>query len=426
MSNIFGTKLDPYAEIKTMMAMKGKKQRVKVGHVPSMINQNEDLYVDISNMGQNDVIFPSSIKLLFYLELTGTNTKRTIVSNIGKSLVQNLRITLKDNEVQNISAYRVLATYKDLWLPKFDRENNLILEGINPNDGTIRALQVKATDHVGTDEEKAIVAAYGSTFCIPIGKMFELTRDLPFYQPGLHDRLQFVIHFASYGDVIKDAGTPAVGSTAAKPADSAYKITNIALEFDKVNNEALASAMMSRYSRLALPYERVLRSKVVTIKKADTSYNLQIDTPAKSLKGVLLLFVDPGKVKAYSGANEVFYNPKIEKISITVEGEPNELYTHAMLPKDHLEQIVNLFGSHDSKVIGQFFTERYALFVDFRASPDHSLHGSGRPLQRVSDGITLHMTKKADGTTGDIKCYVFLLQDAQLNILDGCFHSVEY
>lgn len=84
--------------------------------------------------------------------------------------------------------------------------------------------------------------------------------------------------------MIKDSGAAASGSTAAKPTDSTYKITNITLEFDKVNHEGLASGMMSLYSRLALPFERVLRNKVITMTKEDTSYNLQIDTPAKSLK----------------------------------------------------------------------------------------------------------------------------------------------
>lgn len=68
-SAIFGKKLVPYADIKTMLAMKGKKQRVKVSHVPSTINQNEDLYVDLPNMWQNDVIFPGTLKILFDLEL---------------------------------------------------------------------------------------------------------------------------------------------------------------------------------------------------------------------------------------------------------------------------------------------------------------------------------------------------------------------
>lgn len=84
-------------------------------------------------------------------------------------------------------------------------------------------------------------------------------------------------------------------------------------------------------------------------------------------------------------------------MGLTVEGEPNELYSHHMLASDPFEQIVNLFGSNDSTVtIGQLMTERYALFVDFRVKPDHMLHGSGRPLQGLSDGITLHITKKVD------------------------------
>lgn len=79
------------------------------------------------------------------------------------------------------------------------------------------------------------------------------------------------------------------------------------------------------------------------------------------------------------------------------EGESNELCSHSMLPKDHFKQIVNLFKSHYSKVtIGNFWNQNYALVVDFRSIPDDSLHSSGRPLQRLSDGITFHITKRAD------------------------------
>ncbi|XP_057308964.1 uncharacterized protein LOC130647207 [Hydractinia symbiolongicarpus] len=282
-----------------MFSIKGKRQRVKVSHTPSMINQKEDLYVDIPNMGMNNVICPGFLKLLFDLEITGTNTNRTIVNNIGKTLVRDLRITLNSREVQNISDYSTFAVYRDLWLPRFERENELTLEGIGVPDGATRQLQVKSTFKPGDGEEKAIAKAYGNTFCIPLGKMFELTRDLPFYQAGLHDRLQFVLHFAPYRAVIKDEGTPRSGSGSSavenKPADATYKITNITLEFDKVYHEGLASTMVSRHSRLALPYERVLRSKVVKMQKANTSY--------------------------------------------TVEGEPNELYSYTMLPKDHFKQV---------------------------------------------------------------------------------------
>lgn len=133
---------DSYVEIKTMMAMEAKRQRAKVSHVPSTINQNEDLDV-------HDVIFPRSLNLLLDLELTETNTKRTIVNSLG----MNLRITLNDNEVRSTNDYNVIVVYRDMWLPKLELENNQNLDGINPNDGTIRALQVKASNYVGTDDE---------------------------------------------------------------------------------------------------------------------------------------------------------------------------------------------------------------------------------------------------------------------------------
>lgn len=76
-----------------------------------------------------------------------------------------------------------------------------------------------------------------------------------------------------------------------------------------------------------------------------------------------------------------------------------------------------LFGEHDSTTtIGNFMNKRFALFADFRSTPDNNLHRSGRPLHRLSDGITLLITKKPVGTA-DIRCYVYILSDAHLNIL---------
>lgn len=108
--------------------------------------------------------------------------------------------------------------------------------------------------------------------------------------------------------------------------------------------------------------DRVFWSKVITTKKEDTGYNLQINTPAKSLKGVLLLFVKHKPYsKPYSSVNEVFYNSNIEKVAITLVSEVNELYLHAMLPRTTL--IVNFFENHNSKVtIRNFMNKDYVLF----------------------------------------------------------------
>ena len=57
--------------------------------------------------------------------------------------------------------------------------------------------------------------------------------------------------------------------------------------------------------------------------------------------------------------------------------------------------------------MGEFFTNGYCLFVDFRAIADNKLHGGGRRLKNVSTGVSLAITKKADGS-GKITCYVFV------------------
>ena len=150
--------------------------------------------------------------------------------------------------------------------------------------------------------------------------------------------------------------------------------------------------------------------------------------PSESLKGLALLFVDSeSSQKSYGRQAEAYYNPLIEKVSITVEGEPNQLYSHGMRPRDMYRAAADFFSkSADTEMsIGKFFTTGYCLFLDFRSTPDNVLHGSGKRLKNASDGVTLQIEKKADGT-GEIKCYVFVLQDGQVNFQDGCFRSVGY
>ena len=49
--------------------------------------------------------------------------------------------------------------------------------------------------------------------------------------------------------------------------------------------------------------------------------------PCKSLKGILVLFEEE---KSYVRDTSKFYNPKIQKVSVIVEGKPNQLYTQGM------------------------------------------------------------------------------------------------
>ena len=118
-----------------------------------------------------------------------------------------------------------------------------------------------------------MAAAYGNRFCIPLGEMFEMLKHLPF--PGTTDRPSFVLQFAPYSHVIRDAGVTS-GSTT-KPADGTYKISNIALEFDVVKDETLKNLMLFRYNNIDLPYDRIVRNRIIPLKKQDTQWNIQVN-----------------------------------------------------------------------------------------------------------------------------------------------------
>ena len=75
--------------------------------------------------------------------------------------------------------------------------------------------------------------------------------------------------------------------------------------------------------------------------------------------------------------------------------------------------------------IASYYTDNYALWLDFRTIDHNRLHGSGRRLENISEGIRLQITKEA-GNAGKLSCYLYIFQDAQINISDTQFLNVVY
>ena len=44
--------------------------------------------------------------------------------------------------------------------------------------------------------------------------------------------------------------------------------------------------------------------------------------------------------------------------------------------------------------VGEYLTDRYALWLDFRMIDENKLHGTGRRIEKASEGITLQIEKK--------------------------------
>ena len=75
--------------------------------------------------------------------------------------------------------------------------------------------------------------------------------------------------------------------------------------------------------------------------------------------------------------------------------------------------------------VGEYLTDRYALWLDFRTIDENELHGMGRRIENALEAITLQIEKKAE-TAGALNAYIYLIMDAQLNIQSGAYVSSIY
>ena len=185
---------------------------------------------------------------------------------------------------------------------------------------------------------------------------------------------------------------------------------------------------------MALLYDRILRHRRVKVNKSDTTWNWSFNTPCKSLKGILVLF-EGGQ--PYARDTDKFYNPKIQKVSVIVEGKPNKLYAQGMRSFEQYDEICKYFaeGKNPNEVqkhlhlhnvnVGEYLTDKYALWLDFRTIDENFLHGTGRRTENASEGITLQIERKEE-LAGPLNAYIYLIMDAQLNIQNGTYVSAIY
>ena len=103
---VYGKRLNPECSLRTPREIKETRQKVIVTHNPSEIDQNQLLLVRFPNLGNDDVIVPGTVNLSFNIELSSTaDTKRTLVSNIGRAIVKKLAVKFEGNEILSIRRF---------------------------------------------------------------------------------------------------------------------------------------------------------------------------------------------------------------------------------------------------------------------------------------------------------------------------------
>ena len=88
------------------------------------------------------------------------------------------------------------------------------------------------------------------------------------------------------------------------------------------------------------------------------------------MKGILVLFEEQGPYTRDTGK---FYNPKIQKVSITIEGKPNQLYSQGMRSFEQYNEAHKYFaeGKLANEVqkhlqlynlsVGEYLTDKYPM-----------------------------------------------------------------
>ena len=405
-----GDKLNPQRSYRKGFALKGLRQHIIKMNNPSTIGPDELLTVRFPDLKENLVIIPSTTKLTFNISLAGTDVNSTLVGNLGRNIIRKLVVKLEGNEIISIDDYDILYSF-NCWKCKTERLN-AVFQGIVEADGqTENAIKhrINADDKANNAKDQTVASIYDNRFCIPLD--FEILESgLPLYQYGLGSRLTYELTFAGYSDVIK-----------ATNPDATYTVSNISLEFDTIINASLASQIRTEYMKSSILYDRILRARIIQLNDSDTSFSVDISSPSKSFKGVLLIFTKERSATKFTRDTEEFFNPKITKVEVTVEGVPNELYAQNMEYRHQYDEIVKHFAEGWLKEAGaiqkdlqlhnvniaSYYTDKYALWLDFRTIDDNRLHGSGRRLESTSEGIHLQITKES-GSVGKLSCYLYI------------------
>ena len=271
----------------------------------------------------------------------------------------------------------------------------------------------------GVDEENKLNAVYGTKYRINLDHPI-LTDHGVFYPQALYNDLVFELTLAPAGQVVNGSDTSKLG----------YKLENIQLEYEVIRSKTLADEALSTYrSGKEFAYDFVLRERVVPITRgSDTRLNLWLNPQRRSLKGILLLFINPYNPGARDSEN--YFNPDITKVKVTINGVPNRVYNEGISGKDMWNEITRHFNPHSGSWPNMTLTKyltanKFGLWIDLRSMADTTMHGNGQRLVNAQDGVQLEIERTASGSE-TTNCFIFTVSDSQMNIMGQQLESVQY
>ena len=395
---------------KIIRAMKAPRAVKRITFNPSEANPGEALNVHVPKLNVNEVLVPNSLALIFDIDLSGGHANNFLVQNVSRALVDKLVVKFEGTILEETVGHDIYKTFSDLFLPGEQRDN-MAPEGIQSED--LCKIRSNSGDKKtsGVDAEKKLNEVYGNKYRINLDHQI-LTDHGVFYPQALYSDLVFEVTLAPASQVVRGSD----------PTKLKYKLRNIQLEYDMIRSEGLAKEATSIYtSGKEFLYDHVVRDKVIPIDRGTaTRINVKVNAQRRSLKGILLLFMESYAAGARDSEKYIF--PDIKKISATINGSPNMIYNNGIERRDIWREVSRFFMKEEGKSqfmnLEKFYTgDKFGLLIDLRSMASQEMHGSGTRLVNSTDGVQLEIERDAKGS-GTVNCHVFLIADSQFNIME--------
>ena len=413
MSQAISEIINPNRVPREPFGLKAESSLNRITFNPSSANPGETITINIPKLSDNVVIVPGSVKLLFNLKV-GSHANNTLVNNVGRNLVCQLKVSFGSETLQTTERYDLFQTYHDLFID--DREDRL-KQGISSEN--MRKLRTNAGDKSTTDAKEVTLATiHNEKYAIPLDHTV-LSDHGAFYPKALPHPLLFEITLPKVDQIVNH------DKAEEKKTPPTYKLTNIELEYRCITSEDLSREAASSYQiGKGFYYENVIHHKSFPISKPnDSIINEHVNIPRRSMTGILCLFeedYDTGKRDS-----EKFVNPDIKSININIDGMPNQLFSKGMVPTDFWEAIKRRMGQKGTLKEEDFYVDKFALWIDLRTFPDNGIHGGGLHVNNTRDGVKLEIKRKTGGT-GNITCHMFVVADALMEIMNTELKSILY
>ena len=408
--------LSPKRRTKTLRAMKAPYSVKRITFNPSEANPGERLEVRVPKLNKNEVLVPGSLALPFDIDLSGGHANNYLVQNVSRALVSQQVVKFGGETLDDIVDFDVYKLFTDLFLPEETR-GNMVAEGIRSKK--LSQIRSGAGDKptTGVDAENKLEKVYGKKYRINLDHQI-MTDHGVFYPQALYTDLVFELVLAPADQVVKGSD----------PTKLKYKLSNIQLEYEMIHSKGLADDATSVYeSGKEFVYDHVSRNTVVNVNSPAELINIKVDSQRRSLKGILLLFVEP--YTAGTRDSEKYGFPDLEKVNVTISGSPNMLYNNGIEGEDAWRQASRFFMKQKHKpqhmTLQKYYAEdKFGLLIDLRSMASQEMHGSGTRLVNTTDGVQLEI-KRATGK-GPFRCHIFVISDAQFNIQNRQLSSVQY